>query len=92
MPRYGRGLIFILLALAFAFIIKAAFYQGWLRLNYPSRQQWLVQGIDISHHQKNIDRATSTYFRAARRSLMPCGILKAPRPSPAIANRFAPVR
>ncbi|MBC7863601.1 MAG: glycoside hydrolase family 25 protein [Bacteroidia bacterium] len=31
------------------------FYKGYLRLNYPSEKEFPVKGIDISHHQKNID-------------------------------------
>lgn len=31
------------------------FYRGILRLNYPSNEEYPVQGIDISHHQGDID-------------------------------------
>lgn len=57
MNRYGRGLAALLLFIACGWLIKTAFYQGWLRFNYPSRQQWPVQGIDVSHHQNLIDWA-----------------------------------
>lgn len=32
-----------------------AFYNGYIRMNYPSLEEYPIQGIDISHHQKNID-------------------------------------
>ncbi|WP_218113799.1 glycoside hydrolase family 25 protein [Superficieibacter electus] len=57
MNRYGRGLALLLLFIVCGLLIKTAFYEGWLRLNYPSRTQWPVQGIDISHHQKIINWA-----------------------------------
>lgn len=31
------------------------FYKGILRFNYPSHQQFPIQGIDISHHQGEIN-------------------------------------
>lgn len=54
----GRKLIWLLLALVLcAGLLRAAFYEGWLRFNYPSRQTFPVQGIDVSHHQHSIDWA-----------------------------------
>ena len=32
-----------------------AYYQGWARFNYPSKQTFPVRGIDVSHHQGLID-------------------------------------
>lgn len=52
----GRKIICLLLALAlFAGLTRTAFYQGWLRFNYPSYQAFPIQGIDVSHHQQPID-------------------------------------
>lgn len=54
----GRKIIWLLLALAlFAGLTRIAFYEGWLRFNYPSRQTFPIQGIDVSHHQQSIDWA-----------------------------------
>lgn len=39
----------------FAACFVYALYQGIVRLNYPSRDDFPIQGIDISHHQKEID-------------------------------------
>lgn len=35
--------------------LRYAFYQGYIRINYPSFEEYPVQGIDISHHQGKID-------------------------------------
>lgn len=32
-----------------------ALYYGWLRFNYPSSKDYPVKGLDISHHQGQID-------------------------------------
>ncbi|MBA7843735.1 glycoside hydrolase family 25 protein [Klebsiella sp. RHBSTW-00484] len=54
----GRKIIWLLLALTlFAGLTRIAFYEGWLRFNYPSRQTFPIQGIDVSHHQQAIDWA-----------------------------------
>lgn len=42
-------------ALAGAFY---AFEEGYLRFNYPSRSEFPIQGIDVSHHQGAIDWKT----------------------------------
>lgn len=34
---------------------RYAFYQGYIRMNYPSFEEYPIQGIDISHHQIHID-------------------------------------
>ncbi|WP_165020467.1 GH25 family lysozyme [Dysgonomonas sp. ZJ279] len=41
--------------------LRYAFYQGYIRANYPSLEEYPVQGIDVSHHQgiirwKDLDR------------------------------------
>lgn len=35
--------------------IRYAYYQGYIRMNYPSVEQYPVQGIDVSHHQQKIE-------------------------------------
>jgi len=37
--------------------LRYAFYQGYIRMNYPSFTDYPVQGIDVSHHQGKIDWA-----------------------------------
>lgn len=34
--------------------IRYALYQGYIRVNYPSLNEYPVQGIDVSHHQQKI--------------------------------------
>lgn len=34
---------------------RYVFYQGYLRMNYPSFEEYPIHGIDISHHQIHID-------------------------------------
>lgn len=41
-------LIFILTLLL---VLSFLFYKGYLRLNYPSHEEFTIRGIDISHHQ-----------------------------------------
>lgn len=36
-------------------ILAFSFYQGWLHFNYPNPQRFPIQGIDVSHHQHNIE-------------------------------------
>lgn len=45
-------LIFICLSIIF---IQWCFYKGYVRMNYPSKDTFPIQGIDISHHQGEID-------------------------------------
>lgn len=47
---YILSIIFVVIA-----ICLAGYFTGLLRLNYPSEREYPVQGIDISHHQGNID-------------------------------------
>ena len=44
----------ILLLILGAVACRYAFYQGYLRMNYPTTAEYPVQGIDISHHQGHI--------------------------------------
>ena len=39
----------------FFWLSYIAYTQGYIRFNYPSTQQYPVRGIDISHHQGQID-------------------------------------
>lgn len=32
-----------------------AYYQGYIRVNYPTVEEYPVQGIDVSHHQQKIN-------------------------------------
>lgn len=50
-----RLAILVLLILSGAMAL--ALYYGLLRFNYPSSQDYSVQGLDISHHQGQIDWA-----------------------------------
>ena len=36
-------------------LILFAFYTGLLQFNYPSKKEYPIRGIDISHYQGNID-------------------------------------
>ena len=44
-----------LILLVIAGVIFWCLEVGYLRFNYPSRQRFPIHGIDISHHQGNID-------------------------------------
>lgn len=51
-----KTVVVILIILLFiSGVCVSLFYDGFLRMNYPSREEFPVQGIDISHYQKNID-------------------------------------
>jgi lysozyme len=53
-----RALIFTLLLLGgFAALAAWSLYQGFIRFNYPSLEDFPVQGVDVSHHQGRIDWA-----------------------------------
>lgn len=45
----------VILACGLAGATYWLFAQGYLRLNYPRRSEFPVQGIDVSHHQGKID-------------------------------------
>lgn len=47
--------IVILLCILFIFVAYKASINGYIRLNYPSFQKYPVHGIDVSHHQKEIN-------------------------------------
>ncbi|WP_121500639.1 GH25 family lysozyme [Entomohabitans teleogrylli] len=53
--RYRWIVGILLLAVGALAVLHTAFYQGYLRLNYPSLERYPVRGIDISHHQRQID-------------------------------------
>ncbi len=36
-------------------LIISLFYNGYLRFNYPSKNEYPIQWIDVSHHQNDID-------------------------------------
>ncbi len=48
----GFGLIFLILLVLG---LRYSFYNGLIRLNYPSQSRYPIRGIDISHHQGRID-------------------------------------
>jgi lysozyme len=43
------------LALGSLYFVYFLFYEGYVRLNYPSYSEYPVQGIDVSNHQHEID-------------------------------------
>ena len=48
-------LILLVLAAGAAAVAYPLFRHGYLRLNYPARSTYPMQGIDVSHHQGRID-------------------------------------
>jgi len=42
-------------ALFLAAVLIIFFEEGYIRFNYPAREKYPVRGIDISHHQTDID-------------------------------------
>ena len=46
----GLGLI-----LAAAALVEPTYRAGWWRFNYPTLKDYPVHGLDVSHHQKEID-------------------------------------
>lgn len=53
--KFPPILLGLLLLLVLGCIVLGLFYQGILRLNYPSTSNYPIQGIDVSHHQKDIN-------------------------------------
>lgn len=49
----------VLLLLGASIAVYQAFERGWLRLNYPSREQYPFAGVDVSHHRGDIDWAAA---------------------------------
>jgi lysozyme len=47
--------ILILLAVAAVIAAYQAFQHGWVRFNYPSSDRYPFGGVDVSHHQGDID-------------------------------------
>ena len=50
-------ILLIIVGIGAIFILPTLFYSGTLRFNYPDRTDFPVQGIDVSHHQGEIDWA-----------------------------------
>ncbi len=48
-------LTIILLTILISGALYTAFSKGYIRLNYPSFEEYPVQGIDVSHHQQKIN-------------------------------------
>jgi len=48
-------ILVLLIGIAAIFIMLALYYTGTVRFNYPDRSEFSIQGIDISHHQGEID-------------------------------------
>jgi lysozyme len=55
MMRYFKIICLIIMGLTL--LVGSLFYFGYLRFNYPSKEKYPIQGIDISHHQGDIDWA-----------------------------------
>lgn len=47
-------ILFVIITIA-GFVIYKALTNGYIRLNYPSFETYPVHGIDVSHHQQEID-------------------------------------
>jgi lysozyme len=45
----------LLIALLIATLAVLSFQQGYVRIQYPSSSDFPVRGVDVSHHQKEID-------------------------------------
>ena len=45
----------LLIALLIATLAVLSFEQGYVRIQYPSSSDFPVRGVDVSHHQKEID-------------------------------------
>jgi lysozyme len=50
--RFYIGLTVIVLLLIAA---TCSYFLGYVRFNYPAREQFPVRGVDVSHHQGDID-------------------------------------
>ncbi|HMB57021.1 MAG TPA: GH25 family lysozyme [Arenimonas sp.] len=50
-----RALILLTLTGLIAALAYWSFQHGWLRFNYPSAAQFPIRGIDVSHHQGDIN-------------------------------------
>lgn len=54
--RLARSLVLALVVLSAAIGVAVwLFLRGFVRFNYPSRTEYPVQGVDVSHHQRRID-------------------------------------
>ncbi len=45
----------LIFVIGFLLAVIYAFDQGYFRFNYPSQSQFPIRGIDVSHHQSDID-------------------------------------
>jgi len=52
MRRLALASILFALACVIAYV---SLQEGWLRFNYPSMQRYPIRGIDVSHHQGEVD-------------------------------------
>lgn len=54
-----KHFIFIIIGFIIVGIVSVGLYyaynQGYIRMNYPSLEEYPVQGIDVSHHQQTIN-------------------------------------
>ena len=54
--RFARSLVLALfLLIAVIAVAVWLFLRGFVRFNYPSRADYPVHGVDVSHHQRRID-------------------------------------
>ncbi|MCI4669217.1 MAG: glycoside hydrolase family 25 protein [Bacteroidia bacterium] len=51
----SQSFLIFSVAVVLTSILTVLFYFGYLRFNYPSYQTYPIRGIDISHHQGEID-------------------------------------
>ena len=50
-----KNILKVLLALSvIGVVVLLSLYTGYLRFNYPTFEEYPIQGIDVSHHQKEI--------------------------------------
>lgn len=52
-----RSSLLILLAVGALIAVYQAYEHGWIRFNYPSAERYPIGGVDVSHHQGNVDWA-----------------------------------
>jgi lysozyme len=55
MNRFLAIAFFVTLAVLAVFMVKQLFYHGIVQLNHPSREEYPIVGIDISHHNRRIN-------------------------------------
>lgn len=57
MKKYFIAVIICIILGAISVALYYAYTNGYIRMNYPSFDEYPVQGIDVSHHQKMINWA-----------------------------------